>query len=1655
VPNGGCTTPFNIYKDAAGTIELDNGMTPTITDTLFTCTAVGISYTFFTASTDGSTRSSVVPFTIMVVDNTPPKLVVTPRNRMLDCLFKPKLAGVDNPDSITFSGFMLTENCGGQVVDTTYTDKSLAITQGDTVDVIQRIWTITTMNDGIATDTQFIHIVDNIDPFWDTTATTTLVSTDSSYFTNDSTLFVLIDTSSIAGRARYDFYQDTLQFKPIAVDSCLGAVDTITPYFVSSDTMNMAAVPCADTINLVYNAIDAKGNLTGSGSGRGNFTLSLIIADTTAPMVIQEPFNGVVGMIDTFVVNVDSAACNVTIDSADIRIVVRDSISKDDVEYEWRIDSLDASYMVYNSGVAFPKNSGVWSVTNNDVPGDFNAGIYQITYRYRDICMNVDSSIFILDVRTVAPVVVAPVSPITLFNDPDTCGAVAAATDLMITATDGFDNDGIVYSWKRKTISGVQLLAADGLESNNDASLFADSLFQIEAFFPVGQHEVTYFFQDTSACSTLDSIKLTLIVQDTSGGMITYDPFGSDDTLVNNVNVLTTFADPGECSDQLNFDEPISADFTNCGLMTGSTNTIIERKLVSSPNPNIFSSIFGAPNGGSIDRDFPVGETIFRYIFTDSIGNSDSISFNITVLDTLAPQITCRNITITLDRDGVDTISPSVLIASMTDNCLPLDTFFISQDTFSCADIGVKNVTVTARDASGNTTTCVAQVTVDFVPIPNMTSLPSAILDCNEVVVPAPTALDDCDSTIVGTPSIPLTPDNSTSPPSYTFTNSGTINWAFTDSDGNTVFQSQQIILSPDVTAPTANCQPDTVSVSVDSMGMIAVIKGSDLNNGSTDNCTDVADLIYTVSLDTVPCDSMGKVFPVELYVTDEEGNSDTCTAMVTIVDDLAPVFQNVPTDTTLNCDATIPSQPTLMAIENCGGAIDSMSMFSRSTRVMVDTSTGGTLRPDTMAGFYNYTITNVWVAGDTNGNLDSVKQIITVQDTTPPVVDYPDTLLVGSAADATTCSALVTLDLGSKVQDACAPTLKYRAIADANGDVQNDSSASISLTVPMGDTTVSIIAEDYAGNMVDQKLVIVVDDRTAPRPVCANAVSVTINPLGYVKIQPSDIDLNSSDNCTDIADLSFTLSRDSFTCADVGQTFTVVMTVTDQAGFSAGCPSQVSIEDFAGSGTFSCPGDVTIDCNASIAPEDLGFPTVVDVCGDSSALSFRDTIVAGGGGACRIIQRTWTAVDTFGNATSCVQMINLLDTVPPTLAVIYKDTIVDCIGKAITADSVMVMDNCAATFMVGAVDVTTVSGDTIIWSRTWTATDGCNPISNTQNIKILDTMAPEISLQDTFVYNTGDFVPDSCGVFVTLDLGAAITDCNADLGLNLNGVDTNSLIIAQYFPVGVHNFTVTARDKSNNTTTKTIVLDVNDTSNPTVVCVGNRTISLGTGGTGVLQINDVFSSATDNCDSVLSISDATLSQSVFDCSDLGTQQVTLSVTDGAGNVGECTVNVEVINGSNTSFIDIEASATDETIGGAADGSVTVTVTGGSGNLSYLWNDVNASTTQTVNNLPAGLYMVVVNDLDNGCRLTDTVRVSAGTTVNYQICDGIGMQGDIVQIPIKVNNFNDILSIDMDFEISNTGVAQFISTNKASGFNLADVSADDFIVCDQPQSDKW
>jgi gliding motility-associated-like protein len=103
-----------------------------------------------------------------------------------------------------------------------------------------------------------------------------------------------------------------------------------------------------------------------------------------------------------------------------------------------------------------------------------------------------------------------------------------------------------------------------------------------------------------------------------------------------------------------------------------------------------------------------------------------------------------------------------------------------------------------------------------------------------------------------------------------------------------------------------------------------------------------------------------------------------------------------------------------------------------------------------------------------------------------------------------------------------------------------------------------------------------------------------------------------------------------------------------------------------------------------------------------------------------------------------------------------------------------------------------------------------------------------------------------------------------------------------------------------------------------------------------------------------------------------GTHEIIYTIGGSCGDSD--TINISVYEVPSLSILEVA-----ESCDGVNDGSVDLTVTGGTMPYAYLWDDPVSSTTDTLMALPPGTYTVVVTDA-NLCTVTDNANVLSSST---------------------------------------------------------------------------
>jgi hypothetical protein len=253
----------------------------------------------------------------------------------------------------------------------------------------------------------------------------------------------------------------------------------------------------------------------------------------------------------------------------------------------------------------------------------------------------------------------------------------------------------------------------------------------------------------------------------------------------------------------------------------------------------------------------------------------------------------------------------------------------------------------------------------------------------------------------------------------------------------------------------------------------------------ATDNCNGVIDGITDV------------VFPITDNMTvqwtfaDASGNSSTQNQVVVIEDTTAPIVdvQNLST-TEAQCEVASLTPPT--ATDNCDDRI---------------VGTTAVVFPITE------TTTIQWTFEDASGNSATQTQIITIDDTTPPLAD------LGQLEDVTAVCQVDTIT---------APTASDNCF-------DNEIIGFADTTFPITESTTIIWTfEDASGNNSTLTQNILIDNSQLSVTLNNNSITLDMDEAGFADIQSHVLDYDTNANC---GGLSFTYDNEIFNCEDFAST--------------------------------------------------------------------------------------------------------------------------------------------------------------------------------------------------------------------------------------------------------------------------------------------------------------------------------------------------------------------------------------------------------------------------------------------------------------------------------------------------------------------------------------
>ncbi|HRH37603.1 MAG TPA: HYR domain-containing protein, partial [Flavobacteriales bacterium] len=466
----------------------------------------------------------------------------------------------------------------------------------------------------------------------------------------------------------------------------------------------------------------------------------------------------------------------------------------------------------------------------------------------------------------------------------------------------------------------------------------------------------------------------------------------------------------------------------------------------------------------------------------------------VTPTDNVAPTIVCGSAPGLFAGANCQAALPNwTALATTSDNCSGAVQVTQSPSAGTFVSNGTA-VTLTATDASGNSSSCVITAVVQDLTPPVLSCPPPLIVlytpsNSCEVAYPKPSIsyTDNCLGTGIITPAIPIG--------IISVSASGTI-LDVDDMNAGTLLLSPGMYHMTDTTRDASGnfsvCNwvvevRDTISPTIDCASAISVNYGA--NACGADVSINLSNALISDNCPTLPGSLtadhtsglwMPDTVTVRFWAQDAFGNSSTCLQQVIVLDDTPPTIL-CPGDHDLamdagTCVATVPVlQPPMSISDNCG--------------VVTWMQTGGPIAGETVS-VGTHTVT--YKATDASGLSNSCTFDLVLQnDVAPGIICQTDTTVVAQNWPA--CGQDVSWPV-PVVIDPCGSTTLLQTIGPVNGDF-----------LPMDQYTVGYETTSTNGQSANCSFQINVVDGSEPQVVC---------PLwdGYPVYLPADCNLSFPD---------------------------------------------------------------------------------------------------------------------------------------------------------------------------------------------------------------------------------------------------------------------------------------------------------------------------------------------------------------------------------------------------------------------------------------------------------------------------------------------------------------------------------------------------------------
>ncbi|MEO1260023.1 MAG: HYR domain-containing protein [Bacteroidota bacterium] len=491
--------------------------------------------------------------------------------------------------------------------------------------------------------------------------------------------------------------------------------------------------------------------------------------------------------------------------------------------------------------------------------------------------------------------------------------------------------------------------------------------------------------------------------------------------------------------------------------------------------------------------------------------------------------------------------------------------------------------------------------------------------------------------------------------------------------------------------------------------------------------------------------------------------------------------------------------------------------------------------------------------------------------------------------------------------------------------------------------------------------------DSTPPVPNCTSNVTVTLDANGSYTIQESDVFAGGTDNCGTVNFVG--IAPATVDCSDVSSNPSILVTVNDGNGNEATCTALINVEDNSDPEPTCLNPTVELDGtgNYTLMQSEV-FDGGTDNCSTISFLSMSpESVDCSHAGS--TVQVMVTAFDASGNQATCTANVLVEDNEIPEPDCLSPTVSLNALGSHTLSENEVFgggTDNCGAVTFIEMSPVSVGCGDVGAPVEVTVLAQDANGNQNscTAVVTVVDALAPIASCKDITIE-------------LDSDGNAGIDESQINNGSSDNcGIASLALDITEFgcVNVGTNTVQLAVTDVNGNVENCTATVTVEDQIAPEAKCTTTViNVSLDTNGEYTIDPYDLDDGSNDAC-GILGFSAAPV---LFDCQNVGSNTVTLTVTDVNGNTANCTATVQVAD-----FITIDnIFETAESCAGTGDGGLTIEATVGGGQIGYsIDGGVNFQFNHVFNSLSPGTYNVVVKafGIPAVCEATSTASIVTG-----------------------------------------------------------------------------